>query len=504
MKNNAMKTALGMSDKDNPAAEKKQKFGPLAGLRQRTVTSLLGAWRGIKGTARMVIAAEVRPDVPQEDVPHLRKRMRECLHSRGGEITARAHTVELGRTYLRLSEQGRARFLHVLAEEFHLDGAVLERAMESYRKASGAEAKIAGEAALREALCTPRSTILRRFSALPDGFKFLVDMRADLLPLLAKNPALAPLEHDMKQILSSWFDVGLLDLVEINWNSPAALLEKLIAYEAVHPIHSWEDLKNRTDADRRIYAFLHAKMPLEPLIFVQVALVEGMADNIQALLDEHGPVTPQDAADTAIFYSISNAQKGLVGISFGNFLIKRVVDRLSHEIPTLKHFATLSPIPGFRAWLDVQLKQQGAPLFGAAELEAIMHHSGAKEPDAGAAMIALLDGEWFRNPECAEALKPVLMRSCAQYLLHAKKTGKSTTPPAPLDPVSQFHLFNGARIERINWLADVSAKGMRQSAGMMVNYYYKLSEIDGNHEEYVTEGSVIATRGVKALLKGLK
>ncbi len=199
---------------------------------------------------------------------------------------------------------------------------------------------------------SPRSVILRQFTALPDGFHFLVNMRSDLLPQIGKDAKLRGLEYDLKSILSTWFDVGLLDLVEITWNSPAALLEKLIEYEAVHRVVSWDDLKNRLDADRRVFAFFHPKMPLEPLIFVHVALVEGMSDNVQHLLDEKTPVFDIDKADTAIFYSISNAQKGLAGISFGNFLIKRVVSLLTNEMKQLKTFATLSPVPGFRAWLD--------------------------------------------------------------------------------------------------------------------------------------------------------
>ena len=323
-------------------------------------------------------------------------------------------------------------------------------------------------------------------------------MRSDLMPLVGKSQALKALEADLKFILSSWFDIGLLDLVEITWNSPAALLEKLIEYEAVHKIRSWDDLKNRMDADRRVYAFLHNKMPLEPLIFVQVALVDGLSDNIQALLDETSPVMNTEEADTAIFYSISNAQRGLAGISFGNFLIKRVVDKLSREIKNIKNYATLSPVPGFRAWLDPALLKEGDAIFLPAEIKDLKKLIKKKELAQG--VLELLDSEWHKDEATAETLKSILMRLCAHYLLNEKKKGRGEEGKKPLDPVAQFHLFNGARLERINWLGDVSSKGMKQSSGLMVNYYYRLSKIDDNHEAYA-EGEVIASKPVKVWLK---
>ena len=464
----------------------------LTHLRRKTVLSILRTWREIAGTARSVIGSEVRPSLPNEDLATLRKQMQECLVSKGGEITARAHTVELGKTYLGLTEAGRVKFLRVLAEDFDLDRIKLMKRIEALAKASGKGDIAKLENDVREALTTPRSVILRQFNALPDGFKFLVDMRADLLPLSAKSSALKGLEYDLKNILSAWFDIGLLDLVEITWDSPAAILEKLIAYEAVHKIRSWEDMKNRLDADRRVYAFFHNKMPHEPLIFIYVALTTKLSGNVQEILDENSPVANVKEATTAIFYSISNAQKGLAGISFGNFLIKRVVDKLSHEMKRLKHYSTLSPVPGLRAWLDPLLAKGDASLLLPKEVAEI--NAFAQSDNAAKGLLQLLDGEWYKDTKLAEKLKVPLMRLCAHYLLTEKR--KQTT----LDPVAHFHLTNGARLERINWLGDVSPKGLKQAAGLMVNYYYDPGHIDDHHEDYVTEGKIAASRAVRGLL----
>ena len=456
----------------------------LTHLRRKAMVVGLRAWREMESTARSALGAELRPSLPREDLHALREQMESCLDAKGGDISARARTAELGQTYLALNAQGRSRFLRLLAG-FDITRAKLDAAIASYQKTGN-------EAPLREAMISPRSIILRQFTALPNGFKFLVDMRADLLPLTHKDHRLKGLDQDMKAILSSWFDIGLLDLAQITWNSPAALLEKLMEYEAVHQIRSWDDLKNRLDADRAIYAFFHNKMPLEPLIFVQVAFVHGLSDNIQKLLDTESPVFDIEKADTAIFYSISNAQKGLAGISFGNFLIKRVVAELTRDYKQIKTFATLSPVPGFRAWLDAQLARGEMPFAEPSELRMICNLAGEK--NAPRALQALLASDWHKDKKTAEALQPVLMRQCVHYLTEEKKDGR------PLDPVAAFHLFNGARLEKINWLADTSPKGMKQSCGIMVNYHYKLSEIDDNHEEFAASGKIVASRQVRGYL----
>ncbi len=466
--------------------------GTLTSLRRKAVVGMLRAWRELSGTARLAITGEVHPTLPKENIDHLRRQMNRCLNSKGGEISARAHTVELGKTYLNLTEAGQAKFLTLLATDFDIDRNRLTKCIEAFQNARDKKDVSKQENDLREALITPRSTVLRQFNSLPDGFKFLVDMRADLMPLARKNASLKGLDYDLKNILSAWFDIGLLDLVEITWDSSAAILEKLIAYEAVHKVRSWEDLKNRLDADRRVYGFFHNKMLHEPLIFLHVALTAGISSNIQEILDEHSPVTDIKEADTAVFYSISNAQRGLSGISFGNFLIKRVVDKLSRELKQIKHFVTLSPIPNFRTWLDPMLAKGDESLFLPKETRELRIFT--QNDNAAKGLHHILENEWHTDPKTAEKLKPILTRLAVHYLLNEKNK------VVALDPVAHFHLTNGARLKRINWLADTSGKGLKQSAGLMVNYYYDLDYIDSNHEDYVTEGKIAASRTVKGLL----
>jgi malonyl-CoA decarboxylase len=257
-----------------------------------------------------------------------------------------------------------------------------------------------------------------------------------------------------------------------------------VTYEAVHEVRSWSDLKNRLDTDRRVYAFFHPRMPGEPLIFVQVAFTRGIADNVQALLDEAAPVLDPRAADTAIFYSITNTQEGLRGISFGNFLIKKVVDDLGSEFPNLEVFSTLSPIPGFLAWLRKE------------PAEGVAAAAGLGPEDAAALPGLLALPGWHLHAEVAEALEGPLLRLCAHYLAAAAREGRS------LDPVARFHLGNGARIERLNWLGDTSSKGLRQAAGIMVNYRYETAEIERNHERFAATGEVVLSSAVERLLKG--
>ena len=328
---------------------------------------------------------------------------------------------------------------------------------------------------------------------MPEGVKFLVDLRSDLIDL-ADSAEMKALNDDLRSLLASWFDVGFLELRRITWESPASLLEKLIAYEAVHEIRSWDDLKNRLEADRRLFAFFHPRMPDEPLIFVQVALVNGLAGNVNALLDESAPVTDPTEADTAIFYSITNAQRGLGGISFGGFLIKRVVDELQTEYSKLKTFSTLSPIPGFARWVrrtvedddDVMSEEERATLNDLFGLE-----------EGQSALVGIFDDPaWSKDEAKQAAVEPILTKLCARYLLREKnRRGRAA------DPVAHFHLTNGAQVERLNWLADVSAQGLSQSAGMMVNYLYNLTKIETNHERYTGDGKVSASTSVNRLLK---
>jgi malonyl-CoA decarboxylase len=471
---------------------------PSANLLDRTLERLGRALRGAAGSARVRLTGQLRPDLPEDDAARLRRQIDVCLEGRGGEVSARARAVELGRTYLSLSAAGRQRFLAMLAQDYGVDPAGLDAAVATLHAATDVADRLAAEAALRRALVPPRLQLMTKFNILPEGVKFLVDMRADLLGLGNADPALSAFDRELRDLLASWFDIGFLDLERITWHAPAALLERLMAYEAVHKIRSWSDLKNRLDSDRRCYAFFHPRMPDEPLIFVEVALVNGMAGDIQALLDETAPPVDPAEADTAIFYSISNCQQGLAGVSFGNFLIKRVVDALRRDLPRLKVFATLSPVPGFRAWLDERLAAGAeAPILSPLEEAALVAAAGEEAAANGAAALEslLARPDWPEDPAAAAALEPPLMRLCARYLLEEKEKGRAR------DRVAHFHLSNGARVERLNWLGDRSADGLRLSAGLMVNYRYKLDDIEANHEAYTSDGKVAATSAVRRLLK---
>ncbi|MBV9862204.1 MAG: malonyl-CoA decarboxylase [Alphaproteobacteria bacterium] len=452
----------------------------------RALANLRGVWREIADSARGVLAGAPRPELPEGDAGRLREQMLSCLDRRGGEVTARARAADLGRTYLALDADGRARFLRLLAEEFDVDRSGIDACCTALLAATAPAERGAAEQALRQALLAPRVILLRQFNALPEGVKFLVDRRAELMELGRHDPAMRGLEQDLKALLADWFDIGFLELKRISWDSPASLLEKLIAYEAVHEIRGWTDLKNRLEADRRCFAFFHPRMPDEPLIFVEVALVSGMADSIQSLLDETAPMGDPQAADTAIFYSISNCQRGLAGISFGDFLIKRVVDALANELPRLKVFATLSPVPGFRPWLAQRQGGGDPPLPPDARL-----------PDPPGDLETVLETpDWCRDPAIAAALREPLLRLCAHYLLREqRRSGRA------LDPVAHFHLSNGARVERLNWLGDVSPKGLQQSAGIMVNYLYRLTDIEANHQAYRDFGRVAAAGAVSNLVR---
>lgn len=462
----------------------------------RTLKNLRATWREIAGSLSGPAGGELRPGLPDEDADKLRAQMRECLEARGGEVSARARAAALGRAYLELNDTGRNRFLHILAKDFATDGAAVDAAVEKLREAGDGDGRAAAERALSAVLEAPRIRLLTQFNALPEGIKFLVDMRADLLAVAKKDGALPGLEEDLKGLLASWFDIGFLELRHITWDAPATLLEKLIDYEAVHAIRSWDDLKHRLDSDRSCVAYFHPRMPDEPLIFLGVALVNGMADNIRTLLDETAPAQDPKAADTAIFYSISSAQKGLAGISFGNFLIKRVVDILADEFKGLKTFATLSPAPGFRAWLDAAIEDGADGLLTATEISALERL--AVDGNRAQKLAALLATPgWHEDAAMAAAARGALMRLCAHYLVKEKRDDGRA-----LDPVAHFHFSNGARIERLNWIADSSAKGLEQSAGIMINYLYDLNKIEDSHEAYSEAGEVTLAPAVKSLLKG--
>ena len=462
-----------------------------ASLLDRTLSRFRRTWR-VAGARREVLR-DVAPELPSGDVARLRQQIDACLDGRGGEVAARARAAELGEAYCRLNAIGRRRFLELLARDYDLDRDAVDTAIVKRQAAFDEPARQVAEAELRQALVAPRVRLLTQFNSLNQGVKFLVDMRSELIEI-ASEPALQALDRDFQSLLVAWFDIGFLDLARITWQTPAALLEKLIEYEAVHQIRSWDDLKNRLDSDRRCYGFFHPRMPDEPLIFVEVALVSGMAGNIQQLLDEYAPAENPLSADTAIFYSISNCQRGLAGVGFGDFLIKRVVDDLARDLPNLKAFATLSPIPDFGFWLEERLVAGDEDLLLEAEVRALK--SIARSDSATGALKALLaHTDWYLDGAIIATLKPILLRLCSRYLL-GERQGRRVR-----DRVAHFHLTNGARIERVNWLADVSERGLAQSAGMMVNYRYKLDEIEKNHHSYTVDGNVTAAADVRRLAK---
>ena len=352
----------------------------------------------------------------------------------------------------------------LMSERFVADPAQVKAAQQKYAAAVGTPDEAAAEVLYRRATVSPRRRLLQRFSAHPDGIPFLVNLRAEMQPQLKADKRLLALDVEMEYMFSTWFDVGFLELRRISWDSPASLVEKLIKYEAVHDIRSWGDVKNRLDSDRRCYGFFHPRLPGEPLIFVEVALINEIAPSITPLLDEAAAPADLDRATTAIFYSISNTQAGLRGVSFGDSLIKRVVECLHEEFPRLKTFATLSPIPGLRAWLG---KHAPAELLQA----------------------------WEAAPDLAEKSPPrvALKQWAARYLAQELQDGK------PLDAVARFHLGNGARIERLNWAADPSAKGFKQSYGLMVNYLYDLKKLDRNRSA-LAQGKIPVAPAIKDLL----
>ena len=453
------------------------------------------AWAGILGSGNLNNLPKVDADLPPADGERLKHLMQECLDARGGEVSARQRAAILGETYLTLSKTGRRHFLETLADNFCVDREQVKMTARRLLEAADDQSFQQLASRMRETLVSPQQRLLRQFNALPEGIKFLVDLRADLLSFLASQPKLATLDHDLKSLLATWFDVGFLSVERISWQSPAALLEKLMAYEAVHAISSWSDLHNRLESDRRCYAFFHPGMSEEPLIFIEVALVEGLATSIQELLDESAPEIALQETDTAIFYSISNTQQGLQGISFGPFLIKQVVTSLQQQLPNLKTFSTLSPLPGFRRWLIAYFEAaMGGTTRGSTE-QALIEAARLLNVPAEAEAV-FNTPQWWQNQQVAATLKDPLLSLCARYLHEPRAKDQ-----APLDPVARFHLGNGARIERINWLGDISAKGMQESCGLMVNYLYQLKDIEKNIEAYATSKEIAAASRVRGLLR---
>lgn len=405
------------------------------------------------------------------------------LLSERGEAAGVSLAEETLAQYRALDRKEQVRFFLALAEEFSPDPGSVLRAAQAYAANPSAE----NLAIVNQVAEPPRQEVFRRLNRAPGGTGAIVRLRERLLDELRDYPQLTPVDWDLHHLLSSWFNPGFLTIVRVDWHTPAFMLEKIIKHEAVHEIQGWNDLHRRLEADRRCFAFFHPALPEEPLIFVEVALVDEMPDKVAPLLAIEAVSPNPRKASTAAFYSISNCQPGLRRVSLGNFLIKQVADLLSAEFPKLRHFCTLSPIPGFGAWLARQIKE-GAKREAKFDA-ALKKVANALGPDPAKAAA---------DPRSAmEKLAPLeepLAALCATYLVNDGKADGFTR-----DPVARFHLNNGARLERINFGADQSKKGLRQSLGLMVNYVYERRAIEANHEQFA-QRQVVTSRGVRGLL----
>ena len=391
-----------------------------------------------------------------------------ALISERGEVSGARLARETLAAYQSLDSSAVSAFFDLLVDEFSPDPDTLGRCAERYRRDPSQLNLIL----LQRAAEPPRQELFRRLNMAPGGTALLVEMHRRLLAGLRRRPQWLGVDADFVHLLRSWFNRGFLSLQRIDWRTSASILEKLIEHEAVHPVEGWRDLRRRLEIDRRCYAFFHPALPEEPLIFIEVALTHGMSATVQPLLDPDSPVRDPASADCAMFYSITNCQKGLRGVSFGNFLIKQVVEDLSRELPRVRRFATISPIPGFRAWLAG--KAGGL---------------GSAAPARLRELLSVLEGaRWYQDAAISAELQRYLVPLCAYYLLNPD--GEQRSP----DSVARFHLVNGARLQRLNWLADTSPVGLRQSAGMMVNYVYRLREVERNHEAYARDHTLAASR----------
>jgi malonyl-CoA decarboxylase len=389
----------------------------------------------------------------------------DALLAESGEYASTALAGDAVARLRALDDAAREQFFDVLAANYSPAEAALKAAAAAYQAAPTSDNLIK----LQQASESPRRELFDRLNMAPGGTAALVQMRSELLKRIKQHPAWHLLDYDLRRRLRSWFNRGFLRLERIDWRTSALVLEKLIDYEAVHAVQGWPDLRRRLQSDRRCYAFFHAQLPDEPIIFIEVALTHGMSARVQPLLDVRAPVGDPMKADCAMFYSITNCQEGLRGISFGNQLIKQVAEDLKSEFPHLRRFATLSPIPGFRRWLD----KNGTPALAA----------------------RIADPAWHLG-EIPAAVQDELTQLCAYYLVRAKEEGGE-----PLDPVARFHLGNGASLDRLNFLGDTSESGMARAAGLMVNYVYWLAELEKNHERYFRERAVSASPAVEKMAR---
>jgi malonyl-CoA decarboxylase len=402
----------------------------------------------------------------------------EDLLSRRGEASGVALAREILERYAELTTGPRIAFFEALATRFGPDRARLSAAIAEWERNPTDETT----AEVHEAAESRRQELFRRINLAPGGTAGLVDMREQLIDAMAHRTDLAAVDADFVHLFSSWFNRGFLVLRRIDWATPAIILEKIIRYEAVHRIRGWDDLRRRIDPpDRRCYAFFHPALVDDPLIFVEVAVTREIPTAIAPILTSQRDVIRPDRANTAVFYSISNCQRGLTGVTFGHFLIKQVAEEISREIPNITTFVTLSPVPGFAAWLTRERNREISTVLS---------------PEERATLVSLDTDGWWQVPATRDILRDPVMRAAAWYFLHARN--KNGTP---LDPVARFHLGNGARLEQLDWLADTSTRGVGQSHGLMVNYLYDLKNIEKNHEAYAEGRTIVAANGVKRLVR---
>ena len=424
----------------------------------------------------LIDRARERRDSPAETTENLADLCEELLSNRG-EASGVALAREILAYYADLTIGPRIAFFEALAIRFGTDRARIEVATEAWRNKPSDVAA----AELHAATEPRRLELLRRLNLAPQGTSALVEMRGQLLDTLSRRDDLAPVDADFAHLFSSWFNRGFLVLRRIDWSTPAVILEKIIRYEAVHQIRDWVDLRARIDSpDRRCYAFFHPALVDEPLIFVEVALTREIPGAIAPILElKREPLDPERAT-TAVFYSISNCQRGLAGVTFGSFLIKQVVAEICREMPRLSTFVTLSPAPNFAGWLARQ-RAQPSPALAETDRATL---AGLDRPD------------WWDDEAALDDMRDAMLRAAASYFMTARNSGGS-----PLDAVARFHLGNGARLERLNWPADLSESGRRQSYGLMVNYRYDLGDIEKNHEAYADNRAIVATSAIKKLAR---
>ncbi|KAL3688176.1 hypothetical protein R1sor_014485 [Riccia sorocarpa] len=460
----------------------------------------------------------------------VRDLMQDSIQMKKNELPDLTLTVLRGE-YQKLDSESRQKALLILATQFGVDRKRVNDLISHYNslnadpddKSDASEsARYRTERDLRSALIPLSARLFEQMNGQPGGLKFLVDLRADLMGNIQQNnlASLRALDAELKSMFATWLGPACLELQQITWENPASVLERIVVFEAVHPVTNLYDLKRRLGVGRRCYGYFHPAIPGEPLVFIEVALTNAIEDSIQNVLFDEPPIA-EEAATTAVFYSISATQTGLAGIDLGHFLIKKVVTLLQQEKPNIQTFVTLSPIPGFLGWLlpklELQIKyaqvqseygretgEAPSPTFKDTlllpeEVDTLVKACGTEEESRSGLQIVrdLLTSpghEWAKSPKLADALHVPIMRLCARYLVIEKKRGRA------LDPVMNFHVRNGASVERLNWMGDTSSKGLESSAGIMVNYMYRLDSIDANNQFYLNKGIIAISPAIEAVL----